>query len=127
MTCEPAHRREPLAEAGATPRREGAAAVHVAHVGLASATDPVVWRYAFEHDQIVVTVNAADFMYLAGSVPLHPGLVVFRAGVGLSRDEQWAWLVPVIDWLIETVEPLVNKVLIVTGKGKFACIDLPGR
>jgi predicted nuclease of predicted toxin-antitoxin system len=102
------------------------AAVHVAHVGLASATDPVLWKYAFDHDQVVVTANAADFMYLAKTVALHPGLVVLRARAGLSRDEQWAWVEPVIDWLIETGEPLVNKAVIVTGKGKFSCVDLPG-
>jgi predicted nuclease of predicted toxin-antitoxin system len=37
----------------------GVAAVHVAHIGMPGATDPEVWRYAFQHDQIVVTINAA--------------------------------------------------------------------
>lgn len=104
---------------------KGVAAVHVAHIGMPGATDPEVWTYAFHHDQIVVTVNAADFLHLAGSVDLHPGLVVLRAAVGLSRDEQWAWLEPVIDWLMETGEALVNKAVIVTDKGKFTCTDLP--
>jgi len=31
----------------------------------------------------------------------------------------------VIDWLIATGEPLVNRAVIVTGKGKFTCTDLP--
>ncbi len=104
---------------------KGVPAVHVVHLGMAGATDPTVWRYAFDHDQIVVTVNAADFIYLASAVPLHPGLVILRAGVGLSRDEQWAWVEPVVDWILESPETLVNKAVIVTGKGKFTCVDLP--
>ena len=43
----------------------------------------------------------------------------------LSRDEQWAWVEPVVDWILESPETLVNKAVIVTGKGKFTCVDLP--
>jgi predicted nuclease of predicted toxin-antitoxin system len=79
---------------------KGVGAAHVAHLGMAGATDPEVWEHAFAHDQIVVTVNASDFLHLASSVELHPGLVVFRTTRGLSRDEQWTWLEPVVEWLI---------------------------
>jgi predicted nuclease of predicted toxin-antitoxin system len=61
----------------------GVAAVHVAHIGMPGATDPEVWRYAFEHDQIVVTINAADFLRLAESADPHPGLIVPRIAGGL--------------------------------------------
>jgi hypothetical protein len=44
---------------------KGVAAAHVAHIGMPGASDPEVWKYAFEHDQIVVTINAADFLHLA--------------------------------------------------------------
>jgi len=91
----------------------------------AGATDPDMWRYAFEHDQVVVTINAADFLFLAGSVELHPGLIVLRTTAGLSRDEQWAWVEPVVDWLLGMDEPLVNEAVVVTGPGKFECIRLP--
>lgn len=104
---------------------KGVPAVHVAHIGMSGATDPEVWTYAFEHDQIVVTVNASDFLHLAGSVELHPGLVVLRATRGLSRREQWAWLEPVVDWLLEAGEALVNRAVIVTGAGEFSQTDLP--
>ena len=103
----------------------GVAAVHVAHIGMPGATDPELWRYAFEHDQIVVTINAADFLRLAESADLHPGLIVLRIAGGLSREEQWAWVEPVVDWLLTTGEMLVNKAVVVTGKGKFHCVDLP--
>ncbi len=43
----------------------GVPAVHVAHCGLSGATDLVVWRYAYEHDLVVVTSNAGDFIRLA--------------------------------------------------------------
>ncbi len=42
---------------------KGIAAQHVAHVGLSGASDPEVWRYAYEHDQVVVTINATDSSY----------------------------------------------------------------
>jgi hypothetical protein len=32
----------------------------VPHVGLSGASDPAVWRYAYENDLIVVTTNAKD-------------------------------------------------------------------
>lgn len=104
---------------------KGVPAVHVAHIGLPGATDPDVWRYAFDHDQVVVTINAADFLFLAGSVELHPGLIVLRNTAGLSRDEQWAWVEPVVDWLLGRDDPLVNEAVVVTGPGKFDCIRLP--
>jgi len=102
----------------------GVPAIHVAHCGLSGATDPVVWRYAYENDLVVVTSNAGDFIRLAEGVDLHPGLVVLRAG-HLSREEQWAWLEPVARWLVEEGQDLANRGVVVTGKGKFTVRDLP--
>jgi predicted nuclease of predicted toxin-antitoxin system len=102
----------------------GVPAVHVAHCGLSGATDPVVWRYGLEHDLVVVTSNAGDFIRLAEGVELHPGLIVLRAG-HLSREEQWAWLAPVARWLIEEGQDLANRAVMVTGKGKFSVRDIP--
>jgi predicted nuclease of predicted toxin-antitoxin system len=104
---------------------KGVSAVHVAHVGMPGATDPEVWKYAYDHDQVVVTINAADSLRLAGKVDLHPGLIVLRTPSGLSREEQWEWLEPVVDWLISMGEMLVNKAVVVTGKGRFRSVDLP--
>ena len=102
----------------------GVPAVHVAHCGLSGATDPAVWRYAFDHDLVVVTSNAGDFLRLAEGVELHPGLIVLRAG-HLTREEQWAWLEPVARRLVAAVEDLANRALIVTGKGRYTIRDLP--
>lgn len=103
---------------------KGVAAQHVAHVGLSGSSDPEVWHYAYEHDQAVVTINASDFLVLAGSVKLHPGLVVLRSR-GLTREEQWEWIEPVVDAVIRSGEDLLNKAVEVTGPGKFRIRDLP--
>lgn len=84
-----------------------------------------MWRYAYDHDQIVVTINAADFLLLAGSVEVHPGLIVLRTMTGLPRDEQWAWVEPVVEWLLASGEELVNQAVIVTGPGRHSRIKLP--
>ena len=61
-----------------------------------------------------MTINAADFLRLASPVELHPGLVVLRSQ-GLSREEQWAWLEPVIESLaVSGIDP-ANHVVEVTG------------
>jgi predicted nuclease of predicted toxin-antitoxin system len=38
---------------------KGIAAQHVVHIGLSGKTDPQVWKHAFEHDQVVVTITPA--------------------------------------------------------------------
>src|SRR5512143_1316415 len=104
---------------------KGVAAVHVAHIGMPGATDLQIWTYAYEQDQIVLTRNVEHFLYLASGVELHPGLIVLRATGGLSRDEQWAWVEPVIDHMLASGAELVNKAVLVTGIGKFTVVDLP--
>lgn len=66
----------------------------VPHVGLAGRADHAIWRYALDHDFAVVTTNARDFIELLDG-PVHPGLIVLRES-GLSRQEQWARVIPVI-------------------------------
>ncbi len=79
------------------------------HVGLNGARDDVVWTYAYEHDQTVITCNAADFLILARGSGLHAGLIIIRPG-DLLRDEQWRILEPLIE-RIEALRPigLVNE------------------
>ncbi len=102
----------------------GIAAMHVVHIGKSGASDSEVWAYAYEHDQIVLTINASDFLRLAKNVDLHPGLIVLRAQ-GLDRDEQWEWIAPVLGVLEKSEEDLVNKVVEVVGPGKFTIRKLP--
>jgi predicted nuclease of predicted toxin-antitoxin system len=50
----------------------GIAAQHVAHLGKSGLPDAALWRYAYEHDQVVVTINAADFLRLAAPARCTP-------------------------------------------------------
>ncbi len=97
----------------------GIYAQSVPHAGLSGCSDSVIWKYALKHDFAVVTTNAQDFLELL-DVPLHPGLIVFRES-GLSRQEQWQRLEPVVQHVIQSGDQdyLLNKVIEVTGWGKF--------
>ncbi len=97
---------------------KGIFAQHVAHVGLSGKSDHAIWLYAYRNDQIVVTANAGDFLMLAAGVDLHPGLVVLRES-GLDRREQWSRLEPVIDHLLEMQESIINRVIEISGPGRF--------
>ena len=81
----------------------GCYAVAVPHVGLSGAADSAVWRYAYENDLIVVTTNAKDFFALL-DVEVHPGLMVIRES-GLSREEQWKRIEPVLLHLLAFNDP----------------------
>jgi hypothetical protein len=59
--------------------------------------DHVIWQYALDHDFAVVITNARDFIALL-DVPVHTGLIVLRES-GLSREEQWEWLRPVVEFV----------------------------
>ena len=56
----------------------GIYSMHAAHAGRAGASDAELFRLAYERDLAVVTINAADFLTLARSVDLHPGLIVLE-------------------------------------------------
>jgi predicted nuclease of predicted toxin-antitoxin system len=102
----------------------GVYALSVPHVGLSGYSDTVIWRYALRHDFAVVTTNAQDFIELL-DVELHPGLIVFRES-GLSREEQWMRLEPVIRHVLRARDQdyLVNKLVEVTAPGKFSVREI---
>jgi predicted nuclease of predicted toxin-antitoxin system len=101
--------------------------VAVPHIGLRGASDPEVWRYAYENDLIVVTTNAKDFLALL-DVEVHPGLIVLRES-GLSRVEQWDRIEPVLQYLLNTNDPnfMLNKVVEVEAPGRFSVLEVPGQ
>jgi len=103
----------------------GIYAQSVPHIGLAGRADRAVWQYALHHDLTVVTVNARDFIELL-DVPVHPGLIVLRES-GLSREEQWERIKPVIDYVQDSGDQdfLLNKLVEVMGVGKFDARDIP--
>jgi predicted nuclease of predicted toxin-antitoxin system len=94
-------------------------------VGLSGASDPVVWRYAYDNDFIVVTTNAKDFLALL-EVEVHPGLIVLRES-GLSREEQWNRIEPVLQYLLslDDFNFMVNKVIEVEAPNRFSVREIP--
>ena len=97
----------------------------VGHVGLQGKSDQIVWEYAYRNDQIVVTINVGDFIHLAGSAELHPGVIVLREA-GLNRLEQWERLREAIRFVqTECVGELINRVLEIPGKGAYVLHMIP--
>jgi predicted nuclease of predicted toxin-antitoxin system len=106
---------------------KGILASHVAHIGRSGLSDPALWRYAFETDQIVATLNVRDFLLLARSTEIHPGLIVLRAP-NLSPAQQWQHLEPAIDLaLAEAVAggSLINRLMEILGPGDLRMSELP--
>ena len=103
----------------------GVYAQAVPHVGLSGRTDREVWKYGLDHDFVVVTTNARDFIQLL-NVDVHPGLIVLRES-GLTRDEQWDRIWPVIEYVKGSGDDdlLINKLVEVVGIGRFEIRKLP--
>ena len=57
----------------------GHEAQHVSDVGLASASDRAIWRYACDHDACIVTKDE-DFVLMQAIDRLGPGVVWIRIG-----------------------------------------------
>jgi predicted nuclease of predicted toxin-antitoxin system len=105
----------------------GVYAQSVPHAGLCGRLDHQIWKYALDHDFTVVTVNARDFIPLL-DVEVHPGLIVLRES-GLTRDEQWDRIKPVLERLKDSEDPnfLVNKLVEVSGIRHFEIREIPNR
>lgn len=103
----------------------GIYAQSVPHAGMSGRSDREIWKYALDHDFVVVTTNARDFIELL-DVDLHPGLIVLRES-GLTRNEQWSRIRPVIDYVRDSGDEdrLINHLVEVTGVGRFEVRQLP--
>lgn len=66
---------------------DGIDAVHVRDRGLLEATDADVLAKAYDEDRILVTANVGDFVKLARSRDLHPGIVLIEDGALLRREQ----------------------------------------
>lgn len=103
----------------------GVPAQAVGYVGLQGASDEQVWRYAYQNDQVVVTINVGDFMRLAKSVDLHPGVIAIREA-GLTRQEQWVRLQQALAYIKHEIGgDLINQVLEVRGISEFKLHRIP--
>jgi len=56
-------------------------------------------------------LSPALVQQLAGDVDLHPGVIGLRAG-HLSREEQWAWMLPVVRRFSGPRADLLNRVVV---------------
>jgi predicted nuclease of predicted toxin-antitoxin system len=96
-----------------------------AHVGLSGEPDEHIWNYALEHDFVVVTTNARDFIRLL-NVEVHPGLIVLRES-DLTRDERWDRIQPIIDHILESSDDdfLLNKLVEILAAGEWEIREIP--
>jgi predicted nuclease of predicted toxin-antitoxin system len=65
-------------------------AIHPRDRGRLRDPDHVVFARAIAEDRIVVTENAEDFRKLAGSVELHPGLIVLPSVARSEPNGSWS-------------------------------------
>lgn len=65
---------------------QGVKASAAIYVGLQGRPDIQIWHHTYAHSQIVVTVNVGDFLCLASTAELHPGVIALR-GAGLARRD----------------------------------------
>ncbi len=109
----------PLAEAGHD-------VYHVRDRGLMGQPDHVIWRRAVDENRILVTINARDFVRLAGREELHGGLVTFPSG---SRPhEQLILILRAIEHLeadhAQGRDPM-NRWLDIGNDGEIRVTDVP--
>ena len=104
---------------------KGVYAEAVPYVGLSGRPDHEIWKHALDNDFVVVTTNARDFIRLL-SVDPHPGLIVLRES-GLTREEQWERILPVIEHIKVSGDPdfMVSKLVEITGPGKWDLREIP--
>jgi predicted nuclease of predicted toxin-antitoxin system len=104
---------------------QGLEASAAIYVGLQGKPDIQLWRHAYAHSQIVVTVNVGDFLCLARTVELHPGVIALREA-GLARRAQWNRLQEAIECVRrECAGDLTNQVLEVRGAKDLVLHAIP--
>ena len=83
-------------------REHGHRADHVTDVGPPDAPDRDIWRYALEHDAVIVTKDE-DFANMVATGREAPPVVWVRTG-NTRRAVLLAWFEPLIDRVAEMVD-----------------------
>jgi predicted nuclease of predicted toxin-antitoxin system len=80
----------------------GHIAEHVADVGLLSASDSAIWRFAIGHDAVLITKDEdfPDQVLLGGSAPV---VVWIRVG-NTTRRALLDWFTPLVDRVIAMID-----------------------
>lgn len=100
----------------------GVDAIHVRDRGLQASPDHEIFAFAFEQDRILATVNVRDFVKLAKTRELHPGLILIERE-NMLRDEQLDCLVVVVRAL--EGRDMTNKAVWVRDGNALELIDIP--
>jgi len=82
-------------------REHGHTAEHITEIGPADAPDSEIWRYALEHDAVIVTKDE-DFADMVATGREAPAVVWVRAG-NTRRAVLLACFEPLIEQIVETV------------------------
>jgi len=90
-------------------RHAGFEAVHVAHLGLLSATDSQIWSAAVEKSAALVTKDR-DFLTIRAAADRGPTIVWIRSGNASNRDliEQVTAALPAIIAAITRKEAVIE-------------------
>lgn len=105
--------------------RQDLHAAHVVHRGLGGSPDHAIWKYANEKDFTVVTVNAGDYLRLAGRTEVHGGVIVIRES-GLDAGGQLARIMAAVQEIRHYGEDrLVNHVVDVMDEQTINWIPIP--
>ncbi|MCY7396605.1 MAG: DUF5615 family PIN-like protein [Nocardioides sp.] len=82
-------------------REHGHTAEHVTEIGPADASDRDIWRYALEHQSVIVTKDK-DFADMVATGREAPAVVWVRTG-DTRRAALLAWFEPLIGQIVEMV------------------------
>lgn len=83
---------------------------HVARIGLRSAQDWQLVKYAIDNDWVIVTHDSAHFKALVGRTAIHPGIVCLNVAHGEMNIDVQKRLFQHALTLLESADP-VNDVL----------------
>lgn len=80
----------------------GHVAEHVFEIGMTEATDHDIWRYALDHDAVIITKDE-DFPTMQALSRESPVVVWIRVG-NTRRRALLAWFEPLIGRIVEMVD-----------------------
>lgn len=83
-------------------REHGQDAEHVTEIGPGDAPDSALWRYALEHDAVIITKDE-DFANMVATGRAGPAVVWVRVG-NTRRAALLTWFEPLIERIVEMVE-----------------------
>ncbi len=75
---------------------------HVEDVGLREAPDTPIWRYAIEHETVILTKDE-DFAVRVGQCPTSPTIVWLRVG-NCSKRALLEWFVPLLPAILQEIK-----------------------